>query len=83
MSLLDLVPKDQRDAIEKVIRDNPLLKEGTGQGWQHIKADGSEIEVLTSWRELLFQDIPAQLVAVMGETGEAALGKTRQLPSAP
>jgi PAS domain S-box-containing protein len=68
MSLLDLVPKDQRDVIEKVIRDNPLLKEGTRQVWQHIKADGSKIEVLTSWRDLLFRDIPAQLVAVMDMT---------------
>jgi PAS domain S-box-containing protein len=68
MSLLDLVPKDQRDVIGKVIRDNPLLKQGTGQVWQHIKADGSKIDVLTSSRDILFRNVTARLVAVVNVT---------------
>ena len=68
MSLLDIVPKDHRDAAEAAIRNNPHLKEGTGQLWRNIKADGSRIDVLTSWREVLFHGRPAQLVAVMDVT---------------
>lgn len=68
MSLLDLVPQDERDANEKAIRSNPDWKDGSGYVWRHIKADGSEIEVLTSWRDILFRDAPAQLVAVMDVT---------------
>jgi diguanylate cyclase (GGDEF)-like protein/PAS domain S-box-containing protein len=68
MSLLDIVPQDQRDVVEKAIRDNPHVQEGTGQVWRHLKADGSKIDVLTSWRDIMFRDALAQLVVVMDVT---------------
>jgi diguanylate cyclase (GGDEF)-like protein/PAS domain S-box-containing protein len=68
MSLLDLVPQDERDAIEAAIRGNPEAREGTGRLWRHVKADGRRIEVLASWREIVFGNEPAQLVAIMDVT---------------
>ena len=68
MNLVDIVPQDQRETIKKGICDNPHLQQGAGQVWRHIKADGSKIDVLTSWRDIVFRDTPAQLVAVMDVT---------------
>jgi diguanylate cyclase (GGDEF)-like protein/PAS domain S-box-containing protein len=70
LTLLDVVPQRDRDAIEQAIRNRP----GTGGGgspsqlWQHFKADGTEIDVITYWRHTMFCDRPAQLVAVMDVT---------------
>jgi PAS domain S-box-containing protein len=68
MRLPDIVPQDERNAVEAVIRDNPDARSGSGQLWRHVKADGSHIYVLTSWQDVVFRDQPAQLVAVMDVT---------------
>lgn len=68
MSLLDIVPQEARESTESAIRSNPSLKEGIGRLWRHVKADGSPIDVLTSWRDVVFRGEPAQLVAIMDVT---------------
>ena len=43
---------------------------GLSHLWQHFKADGTEIDVLTYWRRTVFCDRPAQLVAIMDVTAK-------------
>ena len=45
-----------------------LSSGGSSHVWQHIKADGTEIDVLTYWRIAMFCERPAQLVAIMDVT---------------
>jgi hypothetical protein len=68
MNLLDIVPPDRRDAVMAAIRNNVNANGDTGRSSRHIKADGSLIDVLTSWRPILFQDQHAQLAAAMDVT---------------
>ncbi|MGH6813585.1 MAG: EAL domain-containing protein, partial [Methylocella sp.] len=68
LTLLDVVPQRDRDAIEHAIRNRPGAGGSPGHLWQHVKADGTEIDVLTYWRDTTFGDRPAQLVAVMDVT---------------
>jgi diguanylate cyclase (GGDEF)-like protein/PAS domain S-box-containing protein len=68
MRLPDIVPHEDRDTLEALIRGTPDAISGTNQLWRNIKADGSEIEVLASWRDVLFREQPAQLVAVVDVT---------------
>jgi PAS domain S-box-containing protein len=70
LSLLDIVPQRDRDAIEHAIRNRPDAGGSPSQVWQHFKADGTEIDVLTYWRHTMFCDRPAQLVAVMDVTAK-------------
>ena len=67
MSLLDLWPRDEWDIHREAARsvgDN-YQSERT---WRHIKADGSEIEVLTYARRLPFANKHTILVAVVDVT---------------
>jgi diguanylate cyclase (GGDEF)-like protein/PAS domain S-box-containing protein len=68
LTLLDIVPQRDRDAIEHAIRNRPSAGEGPSHLWQHFKADGTKIDVLTYWRHTMFCDRPAQLVAIMDVT---------------
>jgi diguanylate cyclase (GGDEF)-like protein/PAS domain S-box-containing protein len=68
LTLLDIVPQRDRDAIEQAIRNNPGAGGSPSHLWQHFKADGTQIDVLTYWRHTMFCDRPAQLVAVMDVT---------------
>jgi diguanylate cyclase (GGDEF)-like protein/PAS domain S-box-containing protein len=68
LTLLDIVPQRDRDAIEHAIRNNPGAGGGPSHLWQHVKADGTEIDVLTYWRHTVFCDRPTQLIAVMDVT---------------
>ncbi len=69
LTLLDIVPERDRDALEHAIRSTPYLSSGgPSHVWQHIKADGTEIDVLTYWRIAMFCERPAQLVAIMDVT---------------
>jgi diguanylate cyclase (GGDEF)-like protein/PAS domain S-box-containing protein len=68
MSLLDIVLEEDREALEAAIRSNPNVDGGSGRDWRHVKANGTVIEVLRSWRPIMFHDQPAQLVAVMDVT---------------
>jgi diguanylate cyclase (GGDEF)-like protein/PAS domain S-box-containing protein len=69
LTLLDIVPERDRDAIEHAIRTTPYLNSGgPSHVWQHIKADGTEIDVLTYWRIAMFCDRPAQLVSITDVT---------------
>ena len=69
MRLPDIVPKeDDSDALEALIRDNPGATSGTNRLWRNVKADGSQIDVLASWCDVVFRDQPAQLVAIMDVT---------------
>jgi predicted signal transduction protein with EAL and GGDEF domain len=70
LTLLDIVPQRDRDAIEQAIRNRPGADGGPSHLWQHFKADGTEIDVLTFWRNTLFCDRPAQLVAIMDVTAK-------------
>ncbi|MGH6935103.1 MAG: putative bifunctional diguanylate cyclase/phosphodiesterase, partial [Methylocella sp.] len=68
LTLLDIVPQRDRDAIEHAIRNRPVAGGGPSHIWQHFKADGTKIDVITYWRNTMFCDRPAQLVAVMDVT---------------
>jgi diguanylate cyclase (GGDEF)-like protein/PAS domain S-box-containing protein len=68
LTLLDIVPQRDRDAVEHAIRNNPAAGGSPSRVWQHVKADGTEIDVLTYWRRTMFGSWPAQLVAVMDVT---------------
>jgi diguanylate cyclase (GGDEF)-like protein/PAS domain S-box-containing protein len=70
LTLLDIVPQRDRDAIEQAIRSNPSSSGSPSHLWQHVKADGTEIDVLTYWRHTMFCDRPAQLVAIMDVTAK-------------
>jgi diguanylate cyclase (GGDEF)-like protein/PAS domain S-box-containing protein len=67
--LLDIVPERDRDPLEHAIRSTPYLSSGgPSHVWQHVKADGTEIDVLTYWRIAMFCDRPAQLVSITDVT---------------
>ena len=68
LTLLDIVPQRDRKAIEQAIRNRPGAGGSPSHLWQHVKADGTEIDVLTYWRDTTFCGRPAQLVAVMDVT---------------
>lgn len=69
LTLLDILPQEDRDAVEHAIRTTPELSEGgPDHVWRHVKADGTRIDVLTYWRTTVFRDRPAQLVAIMDVT---------------
>ncbi|MBO0733197.1 MAG: EAL domain-containing protein [Methylocapsa sp.] len=68
MNLLDIVPKHRRDAVREAIRNNEKAEGDFARSSQHVKADGSLIDVLTSWRPILFRETPAQLAAAMDVT---------------
>ncbi len=68
LTLLDVVPQRDREAIEQAVRNRPDADGSPSHVWQHVKADGTEIDVLTFWRHTLFCDRSAQLVAIMDVT---------------
>ncbi|HEX3496637.1 MAG TPA: diguanylate cyclase, partial [Methylocella sp.] len=68
LTLLDIVPQRDRDAIELAIRTNPGAGGSPSHVWQHVKADGTEIDVITYWRHTTFCGRPAQLVAITDVT---------------
>jgi PAS domain S-box-containing protein len=70
LTLLDMVPQKDRDAIEQAIRNNPGTGGSPSHVWQHVKADRAVIDVLTFWRHTMFCDRPAQLVAIVDVTAK-------------
>lgn len=68
LTLLDIVPHEDRDNIRHAICYKPDLGGGPSHPWQHVKADGTRIDVLTYWQATVFQDRPAELVAIMDVT---------------
>jgi diguanylate cyclase (GGDEF)-like protein/PAS domain S-box-containing protein len=67
MTLLDLWPRDEWDVhreVAKTIGDTYQ----SDRSWRHLKADGSEIEVLTYARRVPFGEAHAVLVAVVDVT---------------
>ncbi len=67
VSLLDLWPRDEWDIHREVAR-SVGEKYQSDRTWRHIKADGSEIEVLTYARRLPFANKHTILVAVVDVT---------------
>jgi diguanylate cyclase (GGDEF)-like protein/PAS domain S-box-containing protein len=63
-----IVPPQRRDAVREAIRNQVQADGDFGRLSQHVKVDGSLIDVLTSWRPILFRDTPAQLAAAMDAT---------------
>ena len=70
LTLLDIVPQQDRDPIKQAIRNSSDAGGSPSHVWQHVKADGTEIDVLTYWRNLTFCGRPAQLVAIMDVTAK-------------
>jgi diguanylate cyclase (GGDEF)-like protein/PAS domain S-box-containing protein len=70
LTLLDIVPQQDREAIERAIRTNPAASGSPSHIWQQVRADGTEIDVLTYWRNTTFCGRPAQLVAIMDVTAK-------------
>jgi diguanylate cyclase (GGDEF)-like protein/PAS domain S-box-containing protein len=67
MTLPDLWPRDERD-IHREIAQAVGDKYQSDRAWRHLKADGSEIEVLTYARRVPFKAASAVLVAVVDVT---------------
>ncbi|MCI0465665.1 MAG: EAL domain-containing protein [Beijerinckiaceae bacterium] len=68
MDLLDLIPAYHAEALREAFR-NKLNPEGDfGRFMRHVRADGSRLDTLVSWRPLLFRDEPAQLAAAIDVT---------------
>ena len=71
MTLFFMVPQEDRQDVEERDFNNPFLVRGSpSHVWQHVKADGKEIDVLTFWRNTMFCDRPAQLVAIVDVTAK-------------
>jgi diguanylate cyclase (GGDEF)-like protein/PAS domain S-box-containing protein len=70
LTLLDIVPQQDRDPIKQAIGNSPDAGGSPSHVWQHVKADGTQIDVLTYWRNLTFCGRPAQLVAIMDVTAK-------------
>jgi diguanylate cyclase (GGDEF)-like protein/PAS domain S-box-containing protein len=68
MTLLDIVPQEDRHDVKNAIRNNPIVGGNPSHISQHVKADGKEIDVLTFCRDTMFCDRPAQLVAIVDVT---------------
>ena len=68
LTLLDIVPQEDRERIKDAIASKPTLGGGPSHHWQHLKADGTRIDVLTYWQATLFRDRHAELIAVMDVT---------------
>lgn len=68
LTLLDIVPQTDRENIRHAIGHGLNLGGGPTHPWQHVKADGTPIDVLTYWQATTFQDRHAELVAVMDVT---------------
>jgi PAS domain S-box-containing protein len=75
MTLLELWPRDEWDIYSEAAKTvgNKYQSDRT---WRHIKADGSEIEVLTYGRRVPFENSQAVLVAVVDVT-ERKLAEAR------
>ena len=71
MTLLDLWPRDEWDAHREVANSIGDTYQ-SDRTWRHIKADGSEIEVLTYARRVPFDNKQAVLVAVVDVTERKA-----------
>jgi diguanylate cyclase (GGDEF)-like protein/PAS domain S-box-containing protein len=67
MTLPDLWPRDEWDVHREVAKSVGEMYQSE-RTWRHVKADGSEIEVLTYARRVPFGDVQAVLVAVMDVT---------------
>ena len=73
LTLLDILPQKDRDNVKNAIRNTPQLSGGDpSHVWQHVKADGTAIDVLTYWRHTTFCGRPAQLVAIVDVTAKRA-----------
>jgi diguanylate cyclase (GGDEF)-like protein/PAS domain S-box-containing protein len=70
LTLLHIVPHEDRQNVKNAIRNNPDADGGPSRVWQHVKADGTEIDVLTFWRHTMFCDRPAELVAIVDVTAK-------------
>jgi diguanylate cyclase (GGDEF)-like protein len=68
LTLLDILPQEDWNNVREAIRNKDDLGGGPSHFWQHVKADGTRIDILTYWRATMFHDRSAQLVAVMDVT---------------
>ncbi|HTV32012.1 MAG TPA: diguanylate cyclase [Methylocella sp.] len=77
LTLLSIMRQEDRDKLKAAIQNTPNLGEGgPSHVWQHIKADGTEIDVRTYWRVTTFLDRQTQLVAIVDVT-EQRLAEAR------
>jgi diguanylate cyclase (GGDEF)-like protein/PAS domain S-box-containing protein len=65
--LWDIWPLDEREAHVQALRQIGDAYH-SGQHWRHLKADGSEIQVLTFGRRVAFEDRDGFLVAIVDIT---------------
>jgi diguanylate cyclase (GGDEF)-like protein/PAS domain S-box-containing protein len=65
--LWDIWPEDEREAHSQALRQIGDAYH-SGQHWRHLRADGSEIQVLTFGRRVAFEGRDAFLVAVVDIT---------------
>jgi diguanylate cyclase (GGDEF)-like protein/PAS domain S-box-containing protein len=67
MTLLDIWPKEEHE-LHRAVAQAVGTVYASDHTWRHLKADGSEIEVLTYARRVMFGGKPAVLVAVVDVT---------------
>ena len=67
MTLLDLQPQEDCEIVRGAVRETSYLNGFNGH-WQHLKADGSLIEVNTFARTITFNGRPAVLMAAIDVT---------------
>lgn len=81
MTLLDIRPPEDREEVRAAVA-NSDIEDGTTLSWRHLKADGSQIEVVVYSSRLNYHDQPASLIAVVDITerkrAEDELRSTRE-----
>lgn len=68
MTLLDIVPGERQDVVRQDIRNGIKAEGDWSRPSRHVKADGSILDVYTSWCPILFHGERAQLAAAMDVT---------------
>jgi PAS domain S-box-containing protein len=67
MNLLDIRPPEDREEFRRALASGRLAR-GPWRVWQHIKADGTQIDVTVLSNQLTYEGQPARLGAVVDVT---------------
>ncbi len=64
MTILDIRPIDNAAVLEAAIRNNAVQGYISSRTWQHVRADGSRMDVQVATAQVVFEGIPARLVVM-------------------
>jgi PAS domain S-box-containing protein len=68
MSITEVLPQDERETLRSVIPTLGEHKLNSGRVWRNVKADGSEILIITYSRMIEYEGRPCRLTAVVDVT---------------